>query len=330
MAAANARDYYEVLGLGRTADEKEIKRAFRRLARKYHPDANPGNAEAEKKFKEISEAYGVLSDAEKRAEYDRVGRLGGFPGGPGAPGGFQWQPSYGPGYGFQDFEGFEDLLGGLLGRAGASQRRPHGRDLTVEVDLTLNDASTGVTRQVTVPVTEVCARCRGAGVLPGGAVCPACGGPGQTRHSKRLEVKIPPGVQTGAKIRLAGQGEIGPSGRRGDLYLIPRVLPHDFFTRRGDDLLCEIPVTFPEAALGAEIEVPTLNGKVKTKLPAGTSSGRQLRLSGKGMPRVRGGGHGDLYARIYIVAPKDLTPEERRLIARLGELRRADPRATLR
>jgi curved DNA-binding protein len=299
MPATNARDYYEVLGVGRSADEKEIKRAFRRLARRYHPDANPGDKEAEKKFKEISEAYAVLSDATKRAEYDQSGRAQGLPGG---PGGFQWEPTYGPGYGFQDFGGFEDLLGDLLGRSGASPRRQRGRDVTVEMDLSLREAYTGTTRQVAIP----------------------------THPPKRLEVKIPAGVQTGARIRLAGQGEAGPTGLRGDLYLIPRVLPDERFTRQGDDLYCEVPVTYPEAALGAEIEVPTLDGKVKTRLPAGTSSGRQLRLAGKGMPRMRGGGQGDLYAKINIVVPKELTPEERRLTEKLGELRRANPRATLR
>lgn len=302
MPATDARDYYEVLGVSRNADEKEIKRAFRRLARKYHPDANPGDKEAEKRFKEISEAYAVLSDPKKRVEYDQFGRAQGFPGGPGGPGGFHWETTFGPGYGFQDFAGFEDLLGDLLGRTGASQRRQRGRDVTVEMDLTLREAYTGTTRQVTIP----------------------------TQPPKRLEVKIPAGVQTGAKIRLAGQGEAGPTGVRGDLYLIPRVLPDERFTRQGDDLYTEVPVTYPEAALGAEIEVPTMEGKVKTRLPAGTSSGRQLRLAGKGMPRVRGGGRGDLYAKIYIVVPKELTPEERRLTEKLGELRRANPRATLR
>ena len=328
MAATNARDYYGVLGVSREADEKEIKRAFRRLARKYHPDANPGDKEAEKRFKEVSEAYAVLSDTKRRAEYDQSGRAPGFPGG--APGDFAWQTSYGPGYGFQDFAGFEELLGDLLGRSGASQRRQRGRDLTVEVDLTLREAYVGATRQLSVPMAQVCPRCRGQGVVGGGAVCAACGGQGQTEQTKRLEVKIPAGVQTGSKIRLGGQGAAGPTGIRGDLYLIPRVLPDEFFTRRGDDLYCEIPVTFPEAALGAEVEVPTLAGKVKTKLPAGTSSGRQLRLAGKGMPRVRGGGHGDLYARISIVVPKEMTSEERRLVERLGALRQANPRATLR
>ncbi len=337
MAATGARDFYEVLGVSRSADEKEIKRAFRKLARKFHPDANPGNKEAEKRFKEISEAYETLRDPEKRAQYDRFGRTGaGVPppgaqgpfGGAGGP--FAWDANYGPGYGAQDFGNLEDLLGDLLGRSGAAARRQRGRDVTFEIELTLNEAFTGVARHLSVPMPVVCPQCHGSGVRGAGAVCPVCGGQGQVEQTKRLEVKIPAGVQTGAKIRLAGQGAPGPSGVRGDLYLIPRILPHDFFTRRGDDLSCELPVTFPEAALGAEIEVPTLDGTVTTRLPAGTSSGRQLRLAGKGMPRMRGGGRGDLYARINIVVPRDLTPEERQLVERLGALRRENPRAHLR
>ena len=333
MPATGARDFYQVLGVGRGADEKEIKRAFRRLARKYHPDANPNNKEAERKFKEISEAYETLRDPEKRAQYDRFGRAGaGVPppgAGPFASGPFQWETNFGPGYGAQDFHGIEDLLGDLLGRSGAAARRQRGRDLTFEVELTLNEVYTGVTRHITVPMPQLCPQCHGTGARGAGAVCPTCRGQGQVEQTKRLEVKIPAGVETGSRIRLAGQGAPGPAGVRGDLYLIPRVMPHPIFTRRGDDLYCELPVTFPEAALGAEIEVPTLDGKAKTRLPPGTSSGRQLRLTGKGMPRVRGG-HGDLYARVNVMVPKNLTPEERELVERLGALRRENPRAHLR
>ena len=335
MAATNARDYYEVLGIARTADEKEIKRAFRRLARKYHPDANPGNKEAEKKFKEASEAYEVLRHADKRAQYDQFGRAGaGTPGGPGGPGGagadgFSWEPGgYGEGADFGGAGGFEDILGDLLGRSGASQRRARGRDVTAEIDLTLAEAYTGVTRQLTLPMPQPCPRCRGRGTIGSGGVCPTCGGQGQVEQTRRLEVKIPAGVQTGSKIRLSNQGAPGPSGVRGDLYLVPHVTPHDVFTRQGDDLYSEVPVSYGEAALGGEIEVLTLDGRVKTRLPGGTSSGKQLRLAGKGMPRMRGGGRGDLYARINIIVPKDLTTEERDLIARLAALRPANPRAT--
>jgi DnaJ-class molecular chaperone len=333
MASTGARDYYDVLGVSRGADDKEIKRAFRRLARKYHPDANPGNKEAEQHFKEVSEAYEVLRDAEKRAQYDRFGRVGAAagppPGAAGAPGGFGWE-GYGPEIGAQGMGGFEDLLGELLGRAGRASRRQRGRDVRVEVDLTLPEAYRGVTRQISFPSAQPCSRCQGQGVVGAGAVCPVCGGQGQVEQLKRLEVKIPAGVQTGSRIRLAGQGEPGPGGLRGDLYLVPRVAPHPLFSRQGDDLYVEVPVTYAEASLGAEIDVPTLSGVVKTRLPAGTSSGRQLRLSGKGMPKLRGGGHGDLYATVKIVVPREVTAEERRLIERLAALRPVNPRATLR
>ncbi len=212
---------------------------------------------------------------------------------------------------------------------GPRSAAPRGQDVTAEIELTLPEAYTGVTRHLTVPMPQVCPQCHGSGVV-GRGVCRTCNGQGQVEQTKRLEVKIPPGVQTGSRIRLAGQGAIGPSGERGDLYLVPKILPHDTFTRRGDDLYTEVPVTYPEAALGAEIDVPTLNGKVTTKLPAGTSSGKQLRLTGKGMPRVRGGGHGDLYARVNVVVPKHLTAEEKELVERLGALRRENPRAHLR
>jgi len=340
MSAARKRDYYEVLGVGRKADEKEIKRAFRRQARKYHPDVNPGNKAAEQKFREASEAYEVLRDQKKRQQYDQFGHAGrawGHQGaGAGAPGGFTWQTTAGPDFdhGFGNInEVLEEILGrGRAGRAGpATRARPRrGQDVQVEIPFTLEDAFRGVERQIAVPLPEVCAQCQGAGLVGRGATCSGCGGRGQVEQVKRLNVKIPRGVGTGSRIRLAGQGTRGPTGARGDLYLIPKIAPDRFFTRQGDDLHCEVPVTYSEAVLGSQIEVPTLNGKVKTKLPPGTSSGRQLRLSGKGMPRMRGGGSGDLYVRIRIVVPLDLTEEERELIARLGELRRDSPRANLR
>jgi len=338
MPGGGKRDYYEVLGVGRSADEKEIKRAFRRQARKYHPDVNPGNKAAEQKFKEASEAYEVLRDPEKRQQYDQFGHAGKFWGqqGAGAPGGFTWQTTAGPDfdYGFGNInEVLEEILGGRrAGRAGpATRARPRrGQDVQVEIVLALEDAFRGAERQIAVPLPQVCTQCQGAGLVGRGAACSACGGRGQVERVRRLNVKIPRGVRTGSRIRLAGQGMQGPSGVRGDLYLIPKIAPDRFFTREGDDLHCEVPVTYSEAALGSEIEVPTLNGKVKTKLPPGTSSGRQLRLSGKGMPRMKGGGSGDLYVRVRIVVPQNLTQEERELIARLGELRRDSPRANLR
>jgi len=312
------RDYYEVLGVSRDADEKEIKRTFRKLARKYHPDVNPGNKEAEQRFKELSEAYQVLSDPEKRKKYDQIGHIGDFwgqagAGGPGA--GFAWSA---PGFG-----DLNDLFEELLGARKKSGRR-RGQDLRFEMNLTLDEAAHGLVREIAVPVSQLCAQCQGGGLTAQGRSCPACGGRGESEQTKRLQVRIPPGVQTGSQIRLAGQG---PNG--GDLYLIPRIAPHHFFKRRGDDLICEVPVTFAEAALGAEIEVPTLKGKVKVKLPSGTSSGQRLRLAGKGMPRANDSGNGDLYVGIRIVVPKNLTPQEKELIERLGGLRRESPRANL-
>jgi DnaJ-class molecular chaperone len=336
MRKGAARDYYQLLGVGRDADEKAIKSAFRRLARKHHPDVNPGDKEAERKFKEISEAYEVLRDPKKRQQYDQFGHLGaGWQhAGAGAQGGW---PGGGVGadYGFTGFDGdlgslFGDLLGGRGAGAFTQARMRRGRDIRAEVELTLEEAFSGVTREIAIPVAQVCAVCHGQGVLGRGAVCTQCGGAGQIEQMKRLEVKIPAGVRTGSKIRVAGQGELGPSGQRGDLYLIPRIMPHPLFKRQGDDLQIELPVTFAEAALGAEIEVPTMNGRVAMKLPAGASSGQRLRLAGRGMPRAHGGGRGDLYVQIKIVVPKRLSQEERELIARLGQMSTDDPRADLR
>ena len=331
MPRSGKRDYFEVLGIGRDADGKEIKRAFRRLARKYHPDVNPGDKEAERKFKEISEAYEVLRDPEKREQYKRLGHMGDMwsRAGAGAPGGFTWQTTVGPDFNF-GYGNLDDLLEEILGgrtRPVTRARPPRGQDAQVEIGLTLEEAFRGVERQIAVPLQRMCPTCRGAGMTERGQTCPACGGRGQLEQVRRLQVKIPRGVRAGSRIRLAGQGIPGPGGEPADLYLIATVAPHGFFTRRDDDLHCEVPVSYTEAALGAEIEIPTLNGRVKTKLPPRTSSGRQLRLAGKGMPRMKGGGSGDLYVRIRIVVPKDLTEEEEQLIARLGELRPHSPRA---
>jgi DnaJ-class molecular chaperone len=332
MSAPERRDYYEVLGVGRSADDKEIKRAFRRLARKYHPDVNPGDKGAEQKFKEISEAYEVLRDPKKREQYDRFGRAGDFwrRAGTGAPGGPTWQTTTGPDFDFSGYGNLDDILEELLiGRGPTVTRRRRGQDVSAEIALTLEEAYRGGFRQVSIPVPQACPSCQGAGLTGEGQACVTCGGRGRSEQVKRLEVRIPAGVQTGSKIRVAGQGMPGGGGERGDLYLIPRISPHRVFERRGDDLHCELPVTYSEAALGAEVEVQTLNGRVRAQLPPGTSSGRRLRLGGKGMPRMRGGGNGDLYARVRIVVPKDLTGEEKELIRRLGELRRDNPRANL-
>lgn len=309
------KNYYKTLGVARDATEKDIKRAYRRLARKHHPDVNPGDKGAEQKFKEISEAYEVLSDKDKRAKYDQFGHLGdawrrvqqGPPGGgPGAPGGFTWQTAdFGdaregaPGFGdiFEMFFGAGPAHAGGRARAGGVK----GEDLQHDVDITLEEAANGTQRTVVVN-------------MPKGKV-------------KRLDVRIPAGVKDGAKVRLSGEGGPGPGGGpAGDLYVIPHIRPHRWFQRDGDDLTVEVPVTFPEAALGAEVEVPTLWGKVKLTVPPGSSSGRKLRLGGMGMPKLRGGEKGDLYVKLKIVAPKSVTKEERELIEQLARLRQDNPR----
>jgi len=335
MRSAASRDYYKLLGVGRDADEKAIKSAFRKLARKYHPDVNPGDKEAERKFKEISEAYEVLRDPKKREQYDQFGHLGTNwqHAGAGPPGGW---PSAGAGaeYDFRGFGGlgdlFEDLLGGRGGGTFTQTRLRRGRDIRAEIELTLEDAFSGVMREVAVQAPQTCSVCQGKGIISQGSVCTQCGGLGQVEQMKRLQVRIPAGVRTGSKIRVAGQGEPGAGGQPGDLYLIAKIAPHRLFKRQGDDLQLDVPVTYAEAALGAEIEVPTMDGQVTMKLPAGASSGQRLRLAGRGMPRMQGGARGDLYVQIKVAVPKHLSEEERELIARLGEMRKENPRANLR
>ena len=303
-----AKDYYQILNVGRNADEKEIKRAYRRLARKHHPDVNPGDKQAEEKFKEVSEAYEVLSDPKRRAQYDKFGHLGpgwermaeaGAGGRPG-PGRGQAPPDFDLGGGFADL--FETLLGGTGGRAAAGARmRARGEDLEYPVEVSLEEAYAGTARSLSL-------------TLPDGT-------------TRRLEVKIPPGVGDGSRIRMAGQGGPGfGGGPSGDLYLVTRVRPHPVYERRRDDLYVEVPVTVPEAALGAEIRVPTLQGPVTMTVPPGSSSGTLLRLGGMGMPRLRGGGAGDEYVRLKVTVPRNLSAQERTLIEQLQTLRPETPR----
>ena len=292
----NYKDYYAILGVGKDATEKEIKQAYRKLARKYHPDVNPGNKEAEEKFKEISEAYEVLSDKEKRSKYDRFGEQwqqaerGGF----GGPGGFRYENFEGFDQG-GEFGGFGDFFEMLFGpRGGARARTPtRGADIEARIDVTLEEAYDGATKTFSI-ATE-----------PG-------------KPPQRLEVKIPAGVREGSRIRLAGQGAPGPNGQRGDLYLIVNFLPHPAFERRSNDLYVDVTVPFTTAALGGEIQVPTVKGRVTMKIPAGTQSGQSFRLSGQGMPRLNKSGKGDLYARIRISVPKSLNPRQRELLDELA------------
>ena len=347
------KDYYRTLGVDKHADEKAIKSAYRKLARKHHPDVSKG-AGATDKFKEINEAYEVLSDPDKRRRYDSLGpdwqRYAQQPGQPGGgfPGGVHVE--YGNAEdlgGFSDFfrtifgdlgararggrpgprqtvdfEGFEDLLGRRGGRA-----RRGGEDVQAGVDISLEEAYNGARKSLALELDEPCPACHGAGNVDG-KPCPTCHGSGWSRARRQLEVKIPAGVRTGQRVRVTGEGA-GGAGARGDLYLVVNVSPHPLYERKGDDLQLDLPITAPEAALGAAIEVPTLRGRVSMKIPPGTSSGRTFRLPGYGMPRVKGGGAGDQLLRTKIVVPTSLTTEEHELYAKLKDLRSDNPRAYL-
>jgi DnaJ-class molecular chaperone len=342
------KDYYKILGVEKRADAKAIKQAYRRLARKYHPDMNPGNAAAAERFKEATEAYEVLSDPEKRRRYDALGadwRRYAEGAGPGAgPGDFgNFRVHVAPGTDVGDFSeffrtffgdgggrvragglGFEDLLEERLGgRGGRGGRRGH--DVQAPVEITLEEAAQGTRRTVELPLPERCPACGGTG-RQGQAPCSACAGAGEIVRPHRVEVRIPAGVRDGSRVRAAGEGAAGAGGGpRGDLYLDVRVAPHSIFERREDDLYVELPLAVWEAALGSEVEVPTLRGKVSMKIPPETSSGKTFRLPGYGLPRLRGGGRGDEFVRVRIVVPTELTARERELFE---ELRRLRPRSS--
>jgi molecular chaperone DnaJ len=366
------KDYYQVLGVPKNASEAEIKAAYRRLAREYHPDRNRGNREAEERFKEVNAAYEVLSDPRKRQAYDRVREMAasgfgpgfGF-GGPGRTGrvrveGFPFDEGL-----FGDLGDLGDLFSVFTGRRPA--RAARGADLETEVRLSFEDAMRGATVPIRVEGPAPCPRCGGSGAEPGttaqacpqcrgtgvvaenqgffsfsrpcprcggsGAVvatpCGRCGGRGSVRATRELSVRIPPGVDDGARIRVAERGEPGPPGARpGDLYVVVRVAPHPVFGRRNSDLTVDLPITFPEAALGSELRVPTLDGAVTLRIPPGTRSGQTFRIRGKGAPRPRGGS-GDLLVTVHIDVPRRLSKEERELLVRLRELQRESPRKGL-
>jgi len=328
------QDYYEILGVGRNATEKEIKAAYRKLARKWHPDLHTGKQkkEAEEKFKQINEAYEVLSDPEKRAKYDRLGsnwRAGQDfepPPDMGDLGGWHFytagdfEPGLGRG-GFSDF--FEMLFGGAraAGRPSAAARGPvRGQDLESEIELTLEEAYRGTTKALQVSGATVCPECGGTGVRER-RFCARCGGTGTLPETKTLEVKIPAGIRAGGRIRLKGQGGegLGP-GPRGDLYLKVRILPHPVFNVSGNDLEVQLVLTPDQAVLGDKVSVPTIDGPVTVTVPAGSRAGTRLRLRGKGLPG-KGGGRGDQYVRLVIDLPAALSDEEKKLYQQLRALR---------
>jgi molecular chaperone DnaJ len=342
------KDYYNTLGVKRGASEKEIKSAFRKLARKYHPDVNPNDREAEARFKELSEAYEVLSDPEKRKKYDQFGAdWEHYQQAQGSPGGFdfsRYTQSYGPtggagaggGFSFEsdgDFSDFFEMLFGRGARAGTAGSGGYysggrtstiprrGEDYEEKIEVSLEQAFNGTARTIGFEVPETCAACGGRGIT-NNRVCQSCGGEGVQYRARRIEVKIPPGVQTGSRVRVAGEGGAGSAGGgKGDLFLRVTVLPHKRFERKGDDLYVTVPMPLYTAVLGGEVQVPTLKGtNLALKVPPGTQNGRQFRLAGQGMPTLRDASkRGDLYARVEAELPTDLSEQERQLY---GELER--------
>jgi curved DNA-binding protein len=342
--AVKFRDYYEVLGVARTASADEIKKAYRKLARKYHPDVNPGDNTAEEKFKELNEAYEVLADPEKRNRYDQLGAnwkagadftpppdWAARAGREGARGDFDFSEIFGEGRspsGFSDFfEAFFSSGRGARTGAGFAMR---GSDVEAEISLTLEEAHRGATRTITIEAAERCPDCGGSGTKDK-QICPTCRGRGSIRRPKSLEVNIPAGVRDGSVIRLAGQGEPGVgNAQAGDLFLRVRIKPHSLFSLVGeDDIQVELPIAPWEAALGAKVSVPTLDGPVEMTVPAGAQGGQRLRLRGQGLNRRRGG-RGDEYVKLKIVIPQKLTSQEKELFEKLAAESRFDARDLMR
>jgi molecular chaperone DnaJ len=351
-------DLYQVLGVPKGAPQEEIKKAYRKLARQYHPDKNPGDKAAEEHFKEVQAAYDVLSDAEKRKQYDAWGSPDGKP---------RMQPGGGFTFDFGDLGDLGDLFGGLFGRgSGRQERGQRGSDIEVMVTLSFEDSLRGIQTTIPVSLEAVCSVCHGSGAKPGTApkVCPQCGGrgvvaeaqglfalshpcprcrgngtviddpckqcrgTGREQRTKRYSVKIPAGVKDGTRIRLAGKGEAGyGGGPSGDLYVVTRVTPSKLFRRRsGADLELDVPVTYSEAALGATVEVPTPDGTVSLKVPAGSQDGKLLKIKGQGAPKLKGSGRGDLIARLKVTVPKKLTKAEKDALENLQQVSHEDPR----
>jgi molecular chaperone DnaJ len=354
---------YDTLGVKKGASGDEIKKAYRKLAAQYHPDKNPGDTAAEERFKEVQNAYDVLSDSEKRKQYDRFGSTNGRPGPD--PRDF----NFGGNFNVNDLGDLGDLFGGLFNRGATRVRRPapeRGADIEAIVNLSFEDSLRGLDTKIPVEVTTACRECGGTGAEPGTSpvICPECHGrgvvsesqglfalsqpclrcrgngtvvekpchkckgSGRERRTRRYTVKIPAGVKDGTRIRLKGKGEIGEAGGpAGDLFVVTRVQPSRLFERRGANLVIDVPVTYSEAALGATVEVPTPYGdRVSLKVPAGTQDGRQLRIRGHGAPKLDGTGKGDLIARLRVTVPKKLTKKEREALEELKKVSREDPR----
>ncbi len=347
------KDYYKILGVGKSAGADDLKKAYRKLARKYHPDVNPGDKSAEARFKEINEAYEVLSDPEKRKRYDTLGPnwqeqfgFGGAPAGAGSRRGYASRQPGGFSYDFEDPTGFSDFFEALFGRRGATTgatgartgartatgtrttmedilRQP-GANIEQTVEVALQEAYAGTTKTFIVQAPETCPTCGGKGEV-GKRICPTCAGVGTTERTKRIEVRIPPGVDTGSRIRVAGEGQPGLNGGpRGDLHLVVSLKPDPVFERKGDDLMEDVQVPLTTAMLGGEAPVDLPDGKrVLLTIPPETQNGQTFLLRGKGMPLLRGGGQGNLLARVRVVLPTRLTPRERELFQQLRAERAA-------
>ena len=322
------KDYYQILGVSRNASEKEIKQAYRRLARKHHPDLNPNDKSAEARFKEINAAYEVLSNPEKRKKYDQFGEQWEYAeqfAKPGGQGGMRWD--FGQGgraFEYGDASEFGDLFSSLFGGAGLGSRvkrgPQRGQDVESPIEVSLEEAYHGSTRVIQLQAEEPCTACGGTGRV-GNRVCTMCEGAGVKLIPKRLEVKIPAGVRDGSRIRIAGEGVPGAGGSRGDLYLMVKVLPHTIFERKGDDLHTEVSVSLATAMLGGEVRLPTLDGTLSLRIPPETQNGKVFRLAGKGMPKLGNADHGDMLAKVRVILPTNLTEDERRLFERLRSLR---------
>jgi molecular chaperone DnaJ len=364
---AKIEDYYQILNVKRDASQDEIKKAYRKLARKFHPDVNPGDKQSEERFKKISQAYEVLSDVKKREIYDNYGTYSdNFQAGPGAPGG---------GFDFSGFDfsnlgrsNFSDIFSQIFSGTEAGTAQPQkGEDLEYQISIGFNDALKGLQTRISFARKELCPECSGRGQVSGGKArtcptcrgtgkigqmrgglqfsstcpqcggtgeigrkCPHCGGEGRVQVTDSLEIKIPPGVQTGSRIRFAGKGNAGIHGAPpGDLYIVTTVAAHPFFERVGDNLYSKVPVTVTEAALGAKIEVPTVEGRAVVKIPPGTQSGQKFRLRGKGAPSLRASTRGDQFVEVRIVLPRVADERSKELLRELARLNPEDPRKDL-